>query len=401
MTSIPDSESDPPDSEWTDPRQDPKPPAPRTSRPLASSPDELVELVSLCRAGRIYAVEGWIRSGRPLQTRSGPSRRSTRTALQVAIQARFHDLALLLLCNGYQPELEPRNSLDQALEERAWDLVELLLHWGADPRTVAPSTVLETYQSELMERFWALGVDYTKGHSLAECLASSTRNRPAYGWARRHRDDPRIAREVAIALGDAVLEEREKAIHLLLWAGADPHQRVPSLRWTDDSDSDESHYTAVETAVHFARGSVLRLLKPDPKQDDFAGLWAYVRDPESADCLAALSPPEDWSPTIVHCIREIAFDLGGRFGRKDWNGRHCLERISKPHGGMLTSIPPDELRYLRGSLLKMGDSYDFRWLIEWLGNPRHCSPEVYTELVRTPAMRARIGPLGIREKRYR
>jgi len=199
------------------------------------------------------------------------------------------------------------------------------------------------------------------------------------------------------------MEEREKAIDVLLWTGADPHQPVPILRWsseTDETDS-ESHYSAVQTAVHFGKGSVLPLLKPDPKRDNFSDLWAYVGDAESVDHLAAASPPEDWSPAILHCIREKAFDFAGRLGQRDWRARHCLERIGKPHGGMLTSIAPDEIRYLRGSILKMRDSYDFTWLIEWLGNPRHCSRPIYTEIMRTPAMQARITSLGIREKRCR
>jgi hypothetical protein len=191
-------------------------------------------------------------------------------------------------------------------------------------------------------------------------------------------------------------------IHLLLWAGADPHQPVPILRWsseTDETDS-ESRYSAVQTAVHFGKGSVLPLLKPDPTRDNFSDLWAHVGDAQSVDYLIAAMPPDDWSPTIFHCIREMAFDLGDRLGQRDWRAKHCLERIAKPHGGMLTNIAPDELRYLRGSILKMRDSFDFTWLIEWLGNPRHCLPQLYTEVVRTPAMQARITSLGIREKRY-
>ena len=296
---------------------------------------------------------------------------------------------------------------------RTWSFeIRSTRRWNSEPgiwsicscfgvRTRKRSLLPKFYQSELMERFWVLGVDYTKGHTFADCLASNTRNRPAYGWARRHQDDPRIARDLAIALGDAVLEEREKAIHLLLWAGANPHQPVPSLRWSRDGDEADSEgdSSAVETAVLFGKGSVLPLLKPDPKRDNFDSLLTHVRDPESADHLASVSPPGDWSPAIVNCIREISFDLAGRLGQHDWRARHCLERIVKPHGGVLTAIAPDELRYLRGAILKMRNSYDFRWLIEWLGNPRHCSPAIYAEIVRTPAMQARITPLGIREKR--
>jgi hypothetical protein len=45
-------------------------PTPRPDTPLAAtteSPDELVELHRLCREGRLYEVEAWIKAGRPLQ----------------------------------------------------------------------------------------------------------------------------------------------------------------------------------------------------------------------------------------------------------------------------------------------------------------------------------------------
>src|SRR6266536_474889 len=139
---------EPPEVRWTDPRGNPSPPG-SEGPALAGTQEELKPLLSLCRAGRLYAVEEWIRSGKPLQASPSPGGRSSRTALQIAIEAHFHDLALLLLCNGYQLELEPRNPLDQALELRVWDLVDLLLRWGTNPLTMNPSTVLDTYQSEL------------------------------------------------------------------------------------------------------------------------------------------------------------------------------------------------------------------------------------------------------------
>jgi hypothetical protein len=56
------------------------------------------------------------------------------------------------------------------------------------------------------------------------------------------RRDREAARELAVALFDAVSasEMREKAVSLLLWAGADPHLRVPSLRWASLEEDEES-----------------------------------------------------------------------------------------------------------------------------------------------------------------
>src|SRR5262249_23806579 len=101
------STSIPTDGRWTDPRGNPSPVCARTRTP-ANSREELMQLLSLCRTGQIYAIESWIRSGSPLQAPPAAGR-SGNTALQIAIDARFHDLVLLLLCNGYRLELEPRN----------------------------------------------------------------------------------------------------------------------------------------------------------------------------------------------------------------------------------------------------------------------------------------------------
>jgi hypothetical protein len=39
-----------------------------------------------------------------------------------------------------------------------------------------------------------------------------------------------------------------------------------------------------------------------------------------------------------------------------------------------------------------------RWLLDWLGNPRHCDPGIYDGLMRTPAMQAKISELKLRSR---
>ena len=156
-------------SEWVDPRGDPQPPAMKPPARATNDPAEIVELLQHCGAGRVYAVERWIVSGKPLQVAYSEMERwrRTRTPLAVAIETGQYDLARLLLCNGYRTELEPQSALELVLERRAWDFLELLLAWGANPKEVDPDAVLETYQTDLMERFWQFGLDYTKEHRLA------------------------------------------------------------------------------------------------------------------------------------------------------------------------------------------------------------------------------------------
>jgi hypothetical protein len=119
-----------------------------------------------------------------------------------------------------------------------------------------------------------------KGHALAWHLSEHSSNGPLYSWVRRHRADPDIARALNIALVRAVDKKREKVVHLLLWAGADPRARVPNPEWMSHSGEDgeddhceDDYYSAIELAASFDRGAMLPLLKPDPGRDDFATLY--------------------------------------------------------------------------------------------------------------------------------
>jgi len=80
---------------------------------VAHDPSDIADLVEFCETGRIYAVERWIADGRPLQLAHEDTgwRRTPQTPLAAAIESNQYDLTRLLLCNGYDPELEPRTTL--------------------------------------------------------------------------------------------------------------------------------------------------------------------------------------------------------------------------------------------------------------------------------------------------
>ena len=133
-------------------------------RPLAHSSEDVRPLHQLCREGRLYDVERWIADGKPIQLTPEALTKGARpkTALQIALETGQHSLATLLLRNGYRLELERYAPLDLALRSRRWDLFDLLLDWGGDIRSVDVYTVLETYNSDLYERFGASGYDLTE-----------------------------------------------------------------------------------------------------------------------------------------------------------------------------------------------------------------------------------------------
>ncbi len=284
-------------SSFVDPRTHPQPPAVLATRELAASLDQIEGLHQLCRQGRLYEVEDWIKAGRPLQLQTGAPGRRAETALQIALKTGQRSLLLLLLCNGYRLNLEPVCPLTLVLDAGAkrWDLIDVLRAWGADPRRVSAYTVFETYDMALFERFHAAGVDFLAHHALADFLASHTSNKPLFGWAKRHREsNPRIQVELNMALGCHAHDGNLKGVHLCLWAGADPHAPAPDLRWITrrraspkDEEEDEPS-TAIEQAVLWGHTNLLPVLKPDSARDDFSKLYHYARDGRTVRMLAAI-----------------------------------------------------------------------------------------------------------------
>jgi hypothetical protein len=377
-----------------DPREFPDPPLRLPIRPPSPDVSAIVELVRLCREGRIYEIERWIREGRPLQAidyRSGARSHRLDSPLRVAIETRQYDLARLLLCNGFLPDAERESLLNLVVRSRAKDFLELLLAWGADPKRVLPDTVLDTYDVTLMERFWDHGIDYTRDHVLALYLSRETKNKPAYGWARRHRDDPRVARELAMALGEALIEDREKAALLLLWAGADPHLKVPDLHSSEDEEKDpELHVSGVEWCVTFGRGRLLPRMKPDPQLDDIDRLWGSVSDTASMDVLARIRPPTDWSRTLLHNVQRIV----GAYG-SPWQARSVIEGASERHQARISALDARGCSYLRREVFRAKDSTDLRWVLRWMSRPANCEPSIYAEVTRTASMQAKLVELGV------
>ena len=80
-----------------------------------------------------------------------------------------------------------------------------------------------------------------------------------------------------------------------------------------------------------------------------------------------------------------------RFGGSSWKAQDAL-RFIEASGGRLTTISPDQLRYVRSQLLD-APADDFGWLLRWLRKAKNCEPAIYSELTSTSAMREKIKAL--------
>jgi len=373
-------------------------------RPLAHSLEDIKPLHQLCREGRLYDVERGIADGKPLQLplEAVPKGARPKTALQIALQTGQHSLATLLLQNGYRLELERYAPLDLALRSRRWDLFDLLLDWGGDLRSVDVYTVLETYNSDLYERFRASGYDLTERHAMASILGHSTSNRPLLGFVKRHRaEDPKIQRELNIALGDHAREGNERGVALCLWAGADPHVPALSLNLgiaenaaSEDDEEPFLGWSAIEEAARAGHLGILKRLGPDPARDNFDELYEYAGCGSIVTFLLTMQPPRDLTRILWWHFRwlEDRFSYMG----SGYQSTGVIEAILKC-GVRWEEKDPERLADIRRSLSRMND-YHLKAILHYLERPEICAPETYHELVRTPKMHARLVSLGMYKK---
>jgi hypothetical protein len=313
--------------------------------------------------------------------------------LRTAIRRKHRDVVLLLLCNGCRLDLEAndRNSvLDEALAIRAFDILDLLLKWGADPTTVQTYNVIDTYKTDLIDTFWRAGVDYTADPEFASYLAHTV-NKPLYGWLRRHHSEQRLQNALDVALLEAVMEDEELPASLLLWAGADPYRKVPMVRelYRPDAWDESAVFSSAAAAITFGRHRLFELLGV-AAMPDLEEQFSYAHDSWILKKLVAVRPPSAWSEVILAFVGRLWRPFGLHSA---WDVRDALQFIASS-GGKLVYVSPDQMRYLRSVLLNIQESDTFLWLLRWLKIEKHCEPAIYEELTRTVSMRQKIQALN-------
>lgn len=370
---------------WVDPRTNTPPPYLGPERPLATDEAELEGLLKALREGRLYDAEAWVRDGRPLQVdpQSIQHRRRRPTALSVAIGAGQVDLVRLFLCNGYRTELEISSPLDEVLERRRWDMLDLLLNWGADPHGADVCRILDTYRTAIFERFRAAGVDVTAGDAMASTLAHSSSNRPLYGFARNLREsDPRVQRALDVGLGAAIRHKNDKAVSLCVWAGANPRRRVGDIG--DDPADDAEGYTALELAVSRGAPGFLKKFGFDPEADDIEQLYGSVHNLDVLRALVAVRPPKNWHRITMRFLSSLALS-------RRWSiymtGLWDVEQVFAL-GGRLGALEQHERREIRRLLLLL-DERDAQRLFRRLSTPQGMERAAFLDLVAYPKLAAR------------
>jgi hypothetical protein len=134
-------------------------------------PDDLKELCALCRAGKLFAVQEWIKSGRRYQM---PVGNFSTSPLRMSIGRDFHSLVEVLLQAEISQE-ERDDGLALAVSERNVDLVQLLAQYGADVRAIEAEEVLWSRHPQIIRWFVDHGMDLEMDFPIAKAFRNKQR----------------------------------------------------------------------------------------------------------------------------------------------------------------------------------------------------------------------------------
>lgn len=380
----------------------------------AATLDELEPLIALCRGGRLFEVQEWIRQGKPVAMPEGSRARSgKRDPLRMAMDTGFYSLVQVLLEAGAPTREGSYDALDHAVDLRRADLAALLIEHGADVDQVCMRSVIEMWQQDMVDLFLSKGASRVRDNPIAWGLIQKIR--PTLGLLKRFApEQPELMHQANIALRYHAAAGNAKWVALTLWAGADPWARGPDrldeTSFDDDDDEEGGYLNAIELAISRGNLDILRqkklLAALDPARPEAARLIVEACDAPDSQVLSLLlergHTPEQLSDrgtaainSLLHSMSwDFSFERPGLWSetgsRNGIDSSRARERMKMLH--MIVAqgakwLPADKraIGDARRYLLKMAPAYvlEFAWLMQHYNAARR--RDVH-ELLRTPAM---------------
>jgi hypothetical protein len=375
--------------------------------PRTAAEEEILSLISLCKAGKLFAVQDWIAAGKPVN-RPPTERKGVRpqTPLGVAIDNGFHSLVEVLLKAGADIQADSSNGpMDQALRMRRLDIIQLLVEHGYDPTRVPMRDVFETWETEIMEYFIDRGADVETGQPLAEALCG--RIRTALWALKRYREQfPHIQEQANVALRHHCSEGNLKWAALMLWAEADPYARGSERPGEDSDDEGLSALGFASLHRHFDVFN-LKGIRLQPERPELHEVLKWAADDDEGLPLAekllklGVNPNNQGNggcSAIQSYLRRMACEFQvSEFGQLERHNRNidnsnsrrtmrAIHLLARAGGRWI----PDDARQVseaRRSLIKLIPDYtlEFVWI---MSKYQACTKDAILNLLRTPNMKS-------------
>jgi hypothetical protein len=370
---------------------------------------EAKQLFDLCKSGRLFEVQSWIASGKSIHV---PTELKT-TPLKVALNTGFHSLVELLVRNEASQDLK-NLGLHHAISLNRLDLIELLVSYGADIRSVPFIDVLNVWNPTIIRYFIYRGADVITDAPFA--IAFGERIRTAIGpWRECREKYPDLALQLQDQIDRALrhfcFERDLKWVSLLMWAGADPRSSGPTLN--DDDDSED--ITALKAAAYCQNLEILKRLKPDPNRDNIDQLLTTAAGSGHADVTRYLlelgAKPNDkqngGSTALEECLEHFRFE--SFMHSISFSGLGSTSKASKfavsktratiqlllEHGALWRPDTVDQIKSVRRSLLDCESDVTLE-VVERLTKFTASTQDTIHELLRTPSMKKHLEPFARR-----
>jgi len=143
--------------------------------------------------------------------------------------------------------------------------------------------------------------------------------------------------------------------------------------------------TAFETAAISGNNHALAAFRPDPEKIDMDLLYGLSRNQSAVELLSRIQLPRDMGRVILYQSGHISFDS---YSRSD----ALLATLEL--GVRWDSAEKDDIAQIRKHLMSIESDWTVKDIYRELKKPEVCAPEVFEELIRTPAMQKRLLEAG-------
>jgi hypothetical protein len=362
--------------------------------------DDLKALLRLVQAGKLFAVQDWIKAGKPLRRADGNQPKTS--MLYAAVETGFHSLVEEFLRAGGWSAPELSAALELARELRRFDLAELLGQRGARPKPMDFETSCDKLDLFMMERQLRAGTNPNDGNVFAQVL-DSKKARPLLGFFRQFRAEfLALEDQAALALAEAVKNRQVRWVALLAWAGADPFRPVPNDLSSPFPVDPDDCTTAAREAAWINNAEIFKALqlKPTPAQAiELLSEVIYLKDAKLLQiCLALIPrdqinvPPRNSSVALerlVGCSSHRNVFASDQVSHEENENLRRLELLL--NAGAHWNPDLKEMRYLRRNLLDHDNRYIVQLLRLLLYTPDAANLDTLLELCRSQTLMARIG----------
>ena len=376
----------------------------------AADQEAIAPLLELCKAGRLFDVQAWIEAGHPVNPPPPPAKgQRPKSPLEYAIDRGFHSLVQVLLEGGAVQEPEGSEApIYRALRARRFDMVQLLVEHGFDPKTVDMREVFRSWDRQIMEYFIERGAEIHEGHPFAAALCD--RVRTALGLFKRYREQmPELQEQADLALRHHCREGNLKWVSLMLWAGGDPF-----TRGIDEPDEEleegEERLSGVEWAAFSGRFEIfdlkpIRTKLPGPHPGQVLPLLTRRKGIEILKRLLATGiAPNDQEnggcSAISYCLEHMSWPqyFASRWEREarsrkmdTEDSRDYLKSIHLlvKHGARWRPADKQEVEEARRALLRLIPDYTIE--VVWIMSKyQACTRDCIEQLLRTSAIKRHI-----------